>query len=378
VEAWLRRAVSVTGDWVLEPPEQHRRGPAPLGDRLRARYQPANLPPVVLKSLPDILNPMPKALVVIENLLAYFDRADLASQFGIPRPPFLTADGQAIFPEDEPWWLTELSERKKAATEQPGDDDEAAAGPGDEDGPASADEGPAGAGQMSDSDPDSEGEPPADDKPGLGRDPKLAWLERRRRREAAAAAAKVEASMPRPNKDFSSPCSPLRASPAPPAAQYRGYFERQVAGRCGMHALNNALGFAFAGEEDLAFACDEWLRASHHEGLPEVRARHMNAHGWYSIEVMSTCLNTTAMRVRGRIQYELCFEPLRFRPESLLVAVGALVNIDGRHWVALRFLDGVVWLLDSLEAAARPLEWSAYVNFVREQRNQNAFPIFTL
>jgi hypothetical protein len=60
------------------------------------------------------------------------------------------------------------------------------------------------------------------------------------------------------------------------------------------------------------------------------------------------------------------------------VAVGALVNIDGRHWVALRFLDGVVWLLDSSDCAARPLEWGAYVNFVREQRNQNAFPIFTL
>jgi len=289
VEAWLRRAVSVTGDWVLEPTERHHRGPAPLGDRLRARYQPANLPPVVLKSLLDILNPMPKALVVIENLLAYFDHADLASQLGIPRPPFLTADGRPIFPEDEPWWLTELSERKKAATEQPGDDEEAA-GPGDEDGPASADERPAGAGHMSDSDPDSEGEPPADDKPGLGRDPKLAWLERRRRREAAAAsatAAKVEASTPRPNDASSPPRSPLQAAPAPAAEQYRGFFERQVAGRCGMHALNNALGFAFAGEEDLVFACDEWLRASHHEGLPEVRARHMNAHGWYSIEVMS-------------------------------------------------------------------------------------------
>jgi len=197
-------------------------------------------------------------------------------------------------------------------------------------------------------------------------------------RLGAWTAAKVEASTPRPNEVSSSPCSPLRAGPAPPAVQYRGYFERQVAGRRGMHALNNALGLAFAGEEDLVFACDEWLRASHHEGLPEVRARHMNAHGWYSIEVMSTCLNTTAMRVRGRIEYELCFEPLRVRPEILQVAVGALVNIDGRHWVALRFIDGVVWLLDSLDCAARPLEWGAYVNFVREQRNQNAFPIFTL
>ena len=57
------------------------------------------------------------------------DRVFLATQTGDPRPPFKTAVGEDIFPDnDEPWWLTDVSRRAPADEEQD---------PGDEDGPAS-------------------------------------------------------------------------------------------------------------------------------------------------------------------------------------------------------------------------------------------------
>jgi hypothetical protein len=42
---------------------------------------------------------------------------------------------------------------------------------------------------------------------------------------------------------------------------YDGYFEPQEAARCGLHALNNALGCPFADAGDMAAACDELLRS---------------------------------------------------------------------------------------------------------------------
>ena len=58
----------------------------------------------------------------------WIDRADYASQTGLPKPPFETEHGEPIFPEhDEPWWLTDVCRRA-----DPGD-----RGGVDEDGPPS-------------------------------------------------------------------------------------------------------------------------------------------------------------------------------------------------------------------------------------------------
>ena len=83
--------------------------------------------PVAHKHLDEIVNPQPDALKVYQNLLAWIDEVDVASQLGQPRPAFKTADGDPIFPDDDrKWWLTDVQKRKP--------DEEA---PGDEDGPLS-------------------------------------------------------------------------------------------------------------------------------------------------------------------------------------------------------------------------------------------------
>ena len=57
-------------------------------------------------------------------MLDFIDIVDLATQIGDPRPPFKTADGEDIFPDnDEPWWLTDVSRRAPAEEQDPGDDD---------------------------------------------------------------------------------------------------------------------------------------------------------------------------------------------------------------------------------------------------------------
>ena len=72
--------------------------------------------PMTHKTLEEILNPQPVAGRVLLKLLDYIDRVDRASQDGSPRPRFVGADGEPIFPPsghpDELWWLTELSRRK--------------------------------------------------------------------------------------------------------------------------------------------------------------------------------------------------------------------------------------------------------------------------
>ena len=158
-------------------------------------------------------------------------------------------------------------------------------------------------------------------------------------------------------------------APSPPSRtprpRYCGYFERQEPGkaRCGMHALNNAMGGAVHSTSDMARACNEYLRASRQEGNPEFRCNHENAAGWYSSEVMAQAVTTTAMRRAGRVEHVLLVEPLQHRPEALVTAVGAVVNVNNAHWVALRYIGGHVWLLDSQQ---EPLQvtWEQYESFI--------------
>ena len=59
------------------------------------------------------------------------------------------------------------------------------------------------------------------------------------------------------------------------------FFERQGAdARCGMHALNNAVGRAWQTPDDMDYACEEYLRASQQEGSAETREYHVATSGW--------------------------------------------------------------------------------------------------
>ena len=96
---------------------------------------------------------------------------------------------------------------------------------------------------------------------------------------------------------------------------YPGYFERQREAKCGMHALNAAIGryqgsscvarrsrccsvaysnrdcmctrlpVSFCTDADILFALDDYLATARREGHYEVRSKHWHPSGWYSSEV---------------------------------------------------------------------------------------------
>ena len=143
------------------------------------------------------------------------------------------------------------------------------------------------------------------------------------------------------------------------------YFEKQGAdARCGMHALNNAVGRAWQTPEDMDYACDEYLRASQQEGSAERREDHVASSGWYSSEVMALAVTSTSLRRVGRVEHVMTLEPLHVSPERLHDAAGAVVNVGGTHWVALRSVKGQVVRLDSQAGAPQPLNGGEYKSFV--------------
>ena len=79
------------------------------------------------------------------------------------------------------------------------------------------------------------------------------------------------------------------AATPPSQPIFDGYFERQVAARCGVHALNNAIGFCFVTARELSRACDAFLR----EHSYDARAMHEAPTGWYSSEIMALSLQIT-------------------------------------------------------------------------------------
>ena len=113
----LRRAVSVTNEWIYTPAE------GDIRNRLARRVENETSVPVQLKNLQEVINAQPRALAVIKRALDWISRVDLASQQGAPRPAFMTLGGDPIFPpEEEQWWLTDFQQRK-TPEEIAGDED---------------------------------------------------------------------------------------------------------------------------------------------------------------------------------------------------------------------------------------------------------------
>ena len=134
----LRRCTAVTNEWI------YTAGCGPIRDRFSPRLIRERTVPVAHRNLNDIINPQPQALDVYQNLLAWIEEVDLASQRGSARPVFRTSGGLPIFPDDErKWWLTDAQKSKADELQQ-----------GDEDGPAS--EVDAGEEETEDEDPSSD------------------------------------------------------------------------------------------------------------------------------------------------------------------------------------------------------------------------------
>jgi hypothetical protein len=395
IEECFRRALSITDEWELNPDAREN-----VRDRVRPRRRQEQTIPLRDRTLAEILDPQPQASCVMHRLLDWIDRVDLMSQHGSPRPPFETIEGGPIFPNtNDPWWLTEVQKRK--------DGDGEVQGKCLEDGPASDVESIRDEQEVTDDDdPPSEesdasdgrtdgradachGQVPAPASPAAValHTPRIAW----------SSAAKAPREQPQASRSARDPqpgvaeskrrrtgCASVPGDPG--CLRYEGFFERQVEAMCGMHALNNAVGRRWQTAEDMEVACEEFLRERRFdfgmvEGLMTAEdkklealelSRHARQDGWYSDEIIAKAVVTTSMRREGRVEFDMRIQPLSTRPHMLHAARGAVVNIEGRHWVALRSVAGQVWLLDSLLSEPQPLQ--DYEAFVR--KHKHAYPIF--
>ena len=158
-----------------------------------------------------------------------------------------------------------------------------------------------------------------------------------------------------------------------PVEPFPSFFERQVDARCGLHALNNALGGMYLNIADMQNALEDYLVSSQREGLNEQRSAHFKPSGWYSSEVMCHALNTASMHKKGRIEHVLELKALYLHPHLIHICIGAIVNIDNKHWCALRSIGGQIWRLDSLNKHPEKLTQNEYIAFVNKRRA--AYPI---
>ena len=97
---------------------------------------------------------------------------------------------------------------------------------------------------------------------------------------------------------------------------------------------------------------------------------HIKPSGWYSIEVMATAV--LGIQVEFRFPYILDLEPLHVTPEKLFddQTVGALVNIEQSHWVAIKYHGGIIWLLDSAKVPiARQMSYVEYKSYIQKYRD---------
>jgi len=164
----------------------------------------------------------------------------------------------------------------------------------------------------------------------------------------------------------SAPDSSVPAAPAAKLAKKNGreqdrtqaadvgsqFFERQEGLRCGLHALNNALGSHYLDAIDMPRAVQAFLFENSELG-DNIRD-HLEPEGDYSIEIMSMVLRTKAMDAFGTLRWQMDIQRA-MTAEDLHGCIGAVVNLEGRHWVALRPLAQGFLYLDSLEELPREL-----------------------
>ena len=117
--------------------------------------------------------------------------------------------------------------------------------------------------------------------------------------------------------------------------------------RCGIHALNNALGARHFQVSDLEQAVAAFLEENWELG--DDANLHMGPGGDYSIEVLLMAVRTKAMQAFDRLCWEMS-DRRALRIEDLHECLGAIQNRNGRHWVALkRWGDSQFVYLDSLK-----------------------------
>ena len=147
----------------------------------------------------------------------------------------------------------------------------------------------------------------------------------------------------------------------PEHVPYNGFFEtREV---CSVCALNNALGFKLIKDSDMTNALEKYIATRKQEGLHELRSTHVKSTGWYSREVMTECLSSTSNH-----RYVLEMKALLTNPTKIHTSVGAIVNKDNKHWLALRSIGGKIWKFNSSEKSPTQLSQNEYVSLINERK----------
>jgi hypothetical protein len=397
VDECLRAACAATDEWELAA----RRLWDPRSNvccRLLHKWKSWQTVAVKPHTLEEILNPQPKATQVIHRLLDWIDRVDRATAVGVPRPAFAAQDGTPIFPDmDEQWWLTEQQRKTPPKADIEGDCE---GGPSDDERPeldiagegrdiggdksdgAESETGAGGGESGSDFDDHLMHVPRARKSsvplpPQRTHWPRAAW-ERKLgvSPPASAGTGGGTGSGAQPSKHTPPSLPPQLPRPrgmAPNMVRVDGlcepvYFERQHLARCGLHALNNAIGASLHSASDLETACEWYLQAAEQEGLHERRRDHVKPTGWYSIHVLAQALSTTAMARAGRIEHVMSLQPLCQNPLDIRMSKGAIVNKDNEHWVALRYLGGRIWVFDSQAQTPQPMTDSDYLLLITTHR----------
>ena len=372
----LIRAIEVTNDWRYVP------GAAAIRDRLSPRRD--NF--LRLRDICQVLNPQPAAQAVtgvgrtlanlyyvedplrqsdfellpstwIHNLLAWIDRVDLSSQSGATRPPFETERGEAIFP-DTTWWITEAGGNKEPPPVLEFDDAQ-------DDNEEDADDDKHEADDADDSSSDDE---KADGNVAVGD------LHLSQELQTQTALANHHPTLGwRPSRSTGGGNLPPAAIPAP-LPVYVWYFERQIQSRCGMHALNNALGERLVTPAIMRAACDRYLAMYPTEN----RAENEKPSGWYSMNVMVLAVEIVSKSLAARHErhYGLRWEPLFRNPGVIHQCVGAVANLRQQHWIALKSVDGQIWRLDSLDTAPKSMTELDYSWFIRA--NRGTYPLYAI
>ena len=143
------------------------------------------------------------------------------------------------------------------------------------------------------------------------------------------------------------------------------YFEAQQNAECGRHALNNVLGGPQFLREHLQRAALEVVAIT---GDPEVD--HIRAGGWYSHSVLATVLRNTAPA-----PWKLLFNRLGEGDYHAVLAdelvIGALVNQNQAHWIALVKHNGLLWHVDS-QLSPTPMDEEAFRDCLRSYPSTHA------
>ena len=120
IDSVFENAVKASGEFIYDPCRS-----GGLKQRFAQQFQKERTVPIIWRSLAASLNPQPLAFSVIRRVLDWIDRADEASQQGLPAPEFRSSDGGPIFPpedsDDYLWWVTDINRKEK--TDQKGDED---------------------------------------------------------------------------------------------------------------------------------------------------------------------------------------------------------------------------------------------------------------